>query len=62
VQNGKDAFKSGNFSLVGGLEVKVAFLRIYGRYVGGLTDINNLNSQDTWKSQSVQLGLGITLF
>jgi hypothetical protein len=61
VQNGKDAFKSGNFSLVGGLEIKVAFIRIYGRYVGGLTNINNLNSQDTWKSQSVQLGLGITI-
>ncbi|HTB99348.1 MAG TPA: porin family protein [Ferruginibacter sp.] len=62
VQNGKDAFKFGDFSVLGGIEVKVSSLRIYGRYAVGLSNINNLDNQDQWKSQSIQLGLGLSLF
>ena len=62
VQNGKDAFKFGDFAVLGGVEVKVSSLRIYGRYAVGLSNINNLDNQDQWKSQSIQLGLGLSLF
>jgi hypothetical protein len=62
VQNGKDAFKMGDFAVLGGIEVKVSSLRIYGRYAVGLSNINNLDNQDQWKSQSIQLGLGLSLF
>jgi hypothetical protein len=61
VQNGKDAFKSGNFSLVGGVQLHLLKFRIYGRYVGGLTDLNNIESSDTWKTSAIQLGVGIGL-
>jgi len=61
VENGKDAFKSGNFSLVGGVQLHVLKFRIYGRVVGGLTDLNNIQSSDTWKTTAVQLGVGIGL-
>ena len=62
VQNGKDAFKMGDFAVLGGIEVKVSSLRIYGRYAVGLSNINNLDNQDQWKSQSIQVGLGLSLF
>ncbi len=61
VQNGKDAFKSGDFSLAGGLQLNLLKFRVYGRFVGGVTDVNNLSSNDTWKIQMAQLGIGIAL-
>jgi hypothetical protein len=61
VQNGKDAFKSGDFSLAAGLQLKVSKFRVYGRFVGGLTDLNNLDNNDTWKVQMIQLGIGLGL-
>ena len=61
LKNGGDAFKKGDFSMVGGLQVKLLKFRLYGRYLIGLNDISNINNQDKWKSQSIQLGLGIAL-
>lgn len=61
VQNGKDAFKSNNFSLAAGLELNLLKLRIYGRFVGGSTDLNNLYNNDTWKTQMIQVGIGLAL-
>lgn len=59
LQNGREAFKSGDFSMVGGLQLKLLSFRLYGRYVVGLTDISNIGDSDKWKSQSVQLGVGL---
>ncbi|MEO6894270.1 MAG: porin family protein [Ginsengibacter sp.] len=61
VQNGKDAFKTQNFSVAAGLQLKVSKLRVYGRFVGGLADLNNLENKDTWKVQMIQVGIGIGL-
>ena len=60
-QNGKDAFKSGNFSLVGGIQLDILKFRIYGRYVGGLTNLKNLDNSGTWKGSAIQLGVGLSL-
>jgi hypothetical protein len=60
-QNGKDAFKSGDFSLVGGIQLNVGALRIYGRYNVGLQNINDIDNQDKWTSQQIQLGIGLKL-
>jgi hypothetical protein len=56
--NGKEAFKSGDFSMVGGISVNISNLRVYGRYVVGLTDIKDVSATDNWKSQQIQLGIG----
>jgi hypothetical protein len=58
VQNGKNAFNKGDFSLVGGIQVKLLGLRIYGRYVAGLNNINDTNNPGNWKSETIQLGIG----
>ena len=61
LQNGKVAFKQGDFSMVGGLQVKLSSLRVYARYVVGLNNINEINNQDKWKNQSIQLGIGLSI-
>jgi hypothetical protein len=61
LQDGKEAFKSGNFCVVGGVQLNLLRFRFYGRFVGGLTDISTLGSADTWKTTSYQLGVGIVL-
>ena len=61
LQNGQNAFKQGNFSLAGGLQVKLLGLSIYGRYVQGLMNVNNTPNQDTWKNEAFQLGVGFNL-
>jgi len=60
-QNGENAFKSGDFSLVGGVQLRLLKFRIYGRYVGGLTDLRNIQSSNTWKASSIQLGVGFSI-
>jgi hypothetical protein len=59
LQNGQDAFKSGDFAAVAGLQINLSALRIYGRYAIGLNNINDISNQDSWKSQQIQLGIGL---
>lgn len=61
LQNGGDAFKKGDFAMLGGLQLKLLKFRIYGRYAVGLNDISNIGDKDKWKSQSIQLGVGLAL-
>ena len=58
-QNGKDAFKKGDFSMLAGLQLNISKLRIYGRYAIGLNNLNDIDNQDKWKTQTIQLGLGL---
>jgi Outer membrane protein beta-barrel domain len=62
LENGKDAFKSQNFSIVAGIQLNLLKFRAYGRFVGGMTDISNIGSADTWKTQAIQLGVGYSIF
>ncbi len=55
------AFKSGDFSMLAGVQLKILSFRVYGRYGIGLSNINDLSSQDTWKSRTLQLGVGLGL-
>lgn len=61
LQNGGKAFSDGDFSLVGGAQLKLAALRVTGRYVVGLKNINDIDNQDRWKNQGFQLSLGLAL-
>lgn len=61
LQNGGNAFKHGDFSMLGGAQVKIANFRFTGRYVVGLSNINDIDNQDKWKSQGFQLSVGLAL-
>ncbi|MDB5196595.1 MAG: PorT family protein [Flaviaesturariibacter sp.] len=60
LQNGKDAFDNGEFSLVGGPSFHLGKLNVTGRYGVGLNNINDIDNKDQWKSQTIQLSLGLT--
>lgn len=59
LQNGQQAFKAGDFSLVLGAQVNLKVLRVYGRYNVGLQNINDFSDQQKWTNQQVQLGIGL---
>lgn len=61
LQNGGNAFKGGDFSLLAGAQIKLASIRVTGRYVIGLNNINDIDNQDKWKSEGFQLSLGLAL-
>jgi len=59
--NGRDAFKKGDLSAVAGATINLSSFRIYGRYNIGLNNINDIDNRDEWKSQQIQVGLGLKL-
>lgn len=61
LKNGQNAFNKGDFSLVAGATINLSSLRIYGRYNVGLNNLNDVGTQDKWKSQQLQLGIGLNL-
>ncbi|MDB5251417.1 MAG: PorT family protein [Flaviaesturariibacter sp.] len=61
LQNGKAAFDNGDLSVLGGANIHLGKLNVTGRYGVGLNNLNDIDDKDKWKSQSIQLSLGITL-
>jgi hypothetical protein len=61
LQNGNEAFKGNDFSMIGGATLNLKMLRIYGRYNVGLNNLNDIDKRDEWKSQQIQLGVGLRL-
>lgn len=61
LQNGQAAFSGGDFSMAGGVQVKVSKAVVSGRYVVGLKNINDLGDQNKWRNQAIQLSVGLAL-
>lgn len=61
IQNGKEAFKNGDLSMLGGAQINISKFRLTGRYVVGLQNISDIGDQNKWKSRGFQLSLGIAL-
>jgi hypothetical protein len=61
--NASNAFKTGDFSLVLGVQLQLnSSFHAFGRYNIGLSNINDIPTQDKWSNQQIQLGLGLTIF
>jgi hypothetical protein len=60
-QNGKDAFSSGDLSMLAGLQLNLGALKVSGRYVVGLSNINDVSDSDKWKNQGFQVSVGIRI-
>ena len=61
LQNGKNAFKSGDLSMLGGVQFNLGGFKLGGRYTVGLTNINDIDNQDKWRNQGFQLYAGFRL-
>lgn len=59
--NAQNAFKKGDLSVLAGLQLNLLKFRVYGRYAVGLSNINDIDNKDKWKSQNLQIGVGIAL-
>lgn len=59
--NASKAFKSGDFSMVGGAQVNIGGFKAGARYVYGITNIDNVTNVDTWKNQNIQLYIGFRI-
>ncbi len=60
LKTSRDIFKKSDFSLAGGIMFQLPFVHFGGRFEQGLTNINDIDDRDKWKSQSFQLFAGIT--
>lgn len=61
LQNGGDAFKHGDLSMLAGLNFKIANLRLNTRYAIGLNNISDLPDQGKWTNQGFQVSVGLAL-
>jgi len=61
VQNGGEAFKNGELSLLGGIQLYLSKLRLSGRYFIGLNNISDIDNQNSWRNQGFQLSIGLGL-
>ena len=58
--NALNAFKKGDLAVVAGAQIIILKFRLYGRYALGTKNLN-IQDRETWKSQQIQLGVGLTL-
>lgn len=58
VSSGIKSFKSGDFSIVAGAEARLLKFRIGIQYIGGLTNINKLDNNDSYKISSARIVVG----
>lgn len=56
-----NAVKSGDLAAVLGARVNLGALNVFGRYNIGLNKINDIGDQQKWKTQSLQLGIGLRI-
>jgi len=61
IQNGREAFSKGDFSMLGGAVISISKFRLGGRYMVGLNNINDLDNQNQWKNEGFQVSVGISL-
>lgn len=61
LQNGGNAFKKGDLSMLGGVQVKLGPMRVNGRYAVGLNNISDLPDDNKWKNQGFQVSVGLAL-
>lgn len=60
--NGMNAFKNGDFSMVGGAQLNLGLINFGARYIYGFTNLNDVTNDDTWKNQNFQLYLALKIF
>lgn len=61
VNNAKDAFKKGDFSLLGGAQLNLGGFKLGARYFIGLNNLNDVQNDDKWKNQGFQVYVGFRI-
>ena len=61
LQNGREAFSTGDFSMLGGAIINLGKLRLSGRYFVGLNNISEISDKEKWNNEGFQLSVGLAL-
>jgi outer membrane protein with beta-barrel domain len=61
LKNGQQAFKSGDLSMLGGVQLNFGGLRVGGRYQVSLNSISDLDNSSDWKNQGFQIYAGLRI-
>jgi Outer membrane protein beta-barrel domain len=54
-------YRKGEWSAIGGVWIQLPLINLSARYKLGLSNVNAINNAQTWKSQAIQISVGITL-
>jgi hypothetical protein len=60
LNNNGNLFKKSDWSAVGGLWIQIPFINLGARYELGLSNINDIDNRQKWKSQAFTLFAGFT--
>lgn len=60
LKENRDIFKKGDWAAVGGLWIQLPFINIGARYEFGLTNLNDIDNSEKWKSQAFTVFAGFT--
>ena len=55
-----DIYKNGEWAAIGGLFIQLPLVNVGARYKLGLTNLNDIDDRQKWKSQSIQVFVGVT--
>ena len=61
LQNGQDAFKNGDLSMLAGGQINLGGLKVGARYAVGLNNLTDVANQTAWKSSGIQLYVGLKI-
>jgi hypothetical protein len=59
--NAKDAFKKGDLSVLGGVQLNLGFIKLGARYTIGLNNISDISQTNAWKNQGAQAYIGFRI-
>jgi len=62
INNAGDAFKKGDIAAVAGAQLNLGPVMAGARYVVGLTNLNDVTNQSTWRNEGWQLYAGFRIF
>ena len=60
LKNDGNIYKNAEWSALGGLWIQLPFVNLGARYKLGLTDLNAIDNRQSWKSQAIQVFVGVT--
>jgi hypothetical protein len=60
LKNNGNLYKNGEWAAIGGIWIQLPFVNMGARYKIGLTDLNAIDNRQSWKSQAIQVFVGVT--
>lgn len=61
LRNGENAFKKGEVSLLGGIQLNLGAFKVGGRYFHNISNANDIDGKDPWRNRGYQLSVGLRI-